>query len=73
VDETFERKGEMSSNNLYFENERDQWNNIGMHTWPVAVINGVIYRGSLDPETLHMAVCSGFNEEKEFCKKHSRS
>jgi hypothetical protein len=46
---------------------------MGIHTWPVIIINDMVFRGALDPETVFSAICSAYSTDHFFCEKHSKT
>jgi hypothetical protein len=61
---------DQGATNTLLEEERDYAALYGSTHWPAVVINNRTYRGDLEPEGLFFAICAGFKNKPEVCKKH---
>ena len=59
---------QMDDNSL-LKSDAEAWKQYGSAYWPAVVINDRTYRGDLVPDNVLNALCSGFSEEPDFCRK----
>lgn len=51
--------------------EAKGWAEVGSPYTPTLVINGVVYRGDLNPEDVKEAICAGFKDKPDLCVKNT--
>lgn len=52
--------------------DRTHWKRHSPHFLPAVIINGVPYRGNLDPDDVFIAICAGYKHKPSMCRTHSR-
>lgn len=71
VEDTFTSKGKLvyaeDDNEKLKEDLRD-WNSFGSHLYPAVEINGVKFRGTVNPDNVFEAICESFIEMPSYCR-----
>ena len=70
VDNTFggETKNLHQVDNTYFRREKQYYIDYGPSFFPAIVVNNRTYMGTLDPENVFGAICSGFKDVPKVCR-----
>jgi len=55
-------------NSLFSQNAKE-WRDLGTHLYPAVYINGVKFKGQINPENVFEALCFGFIEMPSGCRK----
>jgi len=54
--------------NLLFRQQQSKMDLTGVRVWPAAVINGMIYKGNLQPvDYVFHTICEGYNQKPDIC------
>ena len=72
VQGTFKNKGEVAykdDENMLLTNTSKEWRELGTHLYPAVQINGVKFRGQVNPENVFEALCFGFIEMPKGCRR----
>lgn len=57
------------SENSILKSMRSNWSELGTHLNPTLVLNGVIFRGQMNPDNVFEGICSGFQDMPAGCTK----
>jgi hypothetical protein len=73
VTDSFDGPNQLRADNLVLKGEAEGWKKYGSGYWPSVVINDRTYRGDLVPDNVLNAVCAGFANQPDVCKKFLES
>lgn len=75
VHQTFSQKGNKAYNldeNDFLSKELNDWQSFGSHMYPAVEVNGVKFRGQINPDNVFEDICMGFINMPRECKKFLR-
>lgn len=75
VHNTFTQKGNKAYNlddNDFLAKELSDWQSFGTHLYPAVEVNGVKFRGQVNPDNVFEDICMGFINMPRECKKFLR-
>lgn len=56
--------------NMLLDTERKFLKERGVFFYPSIIVNGIAYRGDLEPDEVLKMVCAGFNKQPEYCVEY---
>lgn len=75
MEKTFSTSGAMGydkDDNEVLKKDLRDWNKLGAHLYPAVSINGVKFRGTVNPDNVFEAICMGFISMPQPCRKFLR-
>jgi hypothetical protein len=68
IDNSFEVKGDIKSDNIIFREDRKWSKELGIAFHPAITINNITYRGELTGYDVFKTICAGFKVQPDICK-----
>tara|TARA_B110000285_G_scaffold83240_1_gene95730 strand:+ start:689 stop:1012 length:324 start_codon:yes stop_codon:yes gene_type:complete len=64
---SFEKHGDYDSINLIYQQHLKERTDLGLHIYPAITINGLVFRGQMNPDNVFETICASFRDMPNGC------
>ena len=67
LNKSFEHHDDYESTNIILQSMKEEKEQYGLHFYPAIVVNGLIFRGQMNPDNVFETICAAFKEMPAGC------